>query len=179
MKKYLVAFTATAIFVLSFAGVNAQKSAYTIAVNIKNAKTYVSDDNAGTETKNDKSTLYRINFKAVSDFKNAYKDISDETWEVSKNGYVARFASNSVRTLNCYAKNGTWLHSIQYYDETKLPKDVRALVKSKYYDYSITSVQQINVKRNIEEPIYLVNIKYNNEYKTIRVCEGEMEEVTL
>lgn len=179
MKKYFLAFTATAIFVLSFANSNAQQSAFAIAANIKNLKAYDSADNATAETKNNKRSLYKINFKAASDFKNTYPNISDETWEVPKNGYVARFTSNSVITMNYYDKKGRWLHSIQRYDETKLPKNIRALVKSNYYDYSITSIQEINLNRNNTEPIYLVHIKYDNEHKTLRVCAGEMEELPL
>lgn len=181
MKKYFLAFTATSIFVLSFVQVNAQKSAYAIAAGINNMKAYVSADNAATEAKDDKIGLYKINFKAVSDFKNTYKDISDETWEVKKDGYVARFVSNSVRTLNYYDKKGRWLHRILCYDETKLPKQVRALVKLNYYDYSITSVQEINMKRINGDPVYLVYLKYNynDAFKTVRVCDGEMEEINI
>lgn len=145
----------------------------------KNLTAYVSAEKNMAEKKNYNISLYKINFKAVSDFKNTYTDISDETWEVKKNGYVARFTFNSVITMNYYDKKGRWLHSIQRYDETKLPGNVRALVKSTYYDYSITLVQEINVKRNSEKPIFIVHIKYNDTFKTIRVCDGEMEEVNL
>lgn len=179
MKKYFLPFTATTISTLSCMIVHAQESiARATPGGFKNLTAYVSDA-AAHETKNDKSALYKINFKAVQDFKNTYTDISDETWEVPKNGYVARFVSNSVRTLNYYDKKGGWLYCIQFYDETKLPKNVRSTVKSNYYDYSITSVQEINLTKNNEKPVYLVYLAYNNDHKTIRVCDGEMEEVTL
>jgi len=129
-------------------------------------------------SKKRKECVIKINFKAVQDFKNTYTDISDETGEVPKNGH-ARFVSNSVRTLNYYDKKGGWLYSIQFYDETKLPKNVRATVKNNYYNYSITSVQEINLRKNNENPVYLVYLAYNNDHKTIRVCDGEMEEVAL
>lgn len=182
MKKYFLAFAATLISTASFVNADAQKSMpYANPEDFKNLSAQVSSENTESETKNDKSALYKINFKAVSDFKNTYKDISDERWEESKDGYVAKFVSNSVRTLNYYNKNGKWLHSIQCYDETKLPKDVRASVKISYYDYSITSAQEINMKKNNTEPIFMVYLKHNYDgtFKTIRVCDGEMEEIEL
>ncbi len=71
------------------------------------------------------------------------------------------------------------LHSIQQYDETKLLKTVRASVKSLYYDYLITLVKEVNTKRNQEEPLYFVHLKYNDSFKTIKVYNGELEEVSV
>ncbi len=179
MKKYFLAFTAAAISTATFVNADAQNSmAYANSADVKNLSAYGSP-NTKSETKNDKSALYKINFKAVQNFKNTYTNVWDETWEEVKSGFVARFTSNGVRTQNYYDKNGRWLHSIEYYNETNLPKDVRATVKINYYDYTITSVQEINMTKNNERPIYLVRLKYNNDHKTIRVCDGEMEEIEL
>lgn len=180
MKKNFLVFTAAAIFSVSFINAIAQNSIANIkSEDVKNLTAYVSVDNPMRAAKIDKSALYKINFKAVQDFKNTYTDISDENWETLKDGYIARFSSNSVHTMNYYDKKGRWLYCIQRYDETKLPKNVRGTVKSTYYDYSITSVQEINMTKNNENPIYIVYVADNNDHKTLRVCNGEMEEVNL
>ncbi len=80
---------------------------------------------------------------------------------------------------NYYDKKGRWLYSIAQYDETKMQKTVRASVKSIYYDYSTTVVKEVNTKRNQQEPLYFVHLKYYNSFKTIKVYNGEQEEVTF
>ena len=179
MKKYLLTISATAICNVLFVSADAQKLVNNLAsANFKNVPSVFSEDVSG-ERKEPESVLYKINFKAVSDFKNTYKNISGEIWETSENGSVVRFISSSVRTLNAYDKKGRWLHCIRYYDESKLPENVRARVKSNYYDYSITSAQEISLSRGNKIPVYLVNIAYNDDHKTIRVCDDEMEEIHL
>jgi hypothetical protein len=71
-----------------------------------------------------------------------------------------------------YDKKGYWDATIKYYDEKKLPPDVRAIVKSTYYDYSITSVQEIQKGNKI---VYLVHMQDATTLKSVKVCDGEME----
>ncbi|MGI8952391.1 MAG: hypothetical protein ACR2FN_12510 [Chitinophagaceae bacterium] len=59
------------------------------------------------------------------------------------------------------------------YDETKLPHDVRAQVKSTYYDYAITTVDEVHYQGQI---VYLVHMQDANTWKIIRVnSDGEMD----
>jgi len=57
-----------------------------------------------------------------------------------------------------------------------LPTEVRALVKKTYYDYTISHIDEVH---HAEQPntIYLVLIEDDKTLKTIRVCDGEMEEI--
>jgi len=177
MKKLIPAFTTTFILMVSFILTDAQKSINNAAPNdFKNDIAYASVYERITETKNDNSVLYKINIKAVRDFKITYPAISNEKWEILKDGYIASFVSNAVWKKNYYDKKGRWLYSIYQYDETKLPKNVRASVKSIYYDYAITLVKEVNNKRNDLEPIYFVHLKYNDTFKIIKVCNSELEE---
>lgn len=179
MKTYFLTFAITVSSITTFLNAPAQQSIASLRVSdSKNLIAYVSDTHL-PEAKNDRSTLSKINPKAVHEFKDAYTNVSDETWEELKNGFVATFTSNSVRTMNSYDKNGRWMYCIRYYDETNLPKDIRGTVKSNYYDYTITSVQEINMTRYNKRQIYLVRLAYGNDHKTIRVCDGEMEEIPL
>jgi hypothetical protein len=41
-----------------------------------------------------------------------------------------------------YGKHGYWLYTIRRYDEKNLPADVRALVKSTYYDYTFLHIDK-------------------------------------
>ncbi len=66
------------------------------------------------------------------------------------------------------------MYSILRYDETKLPKDVRATVKSTYYDYAITHVKEISLP---DKTVFLVYLHFNGSWKIVRLCNREMEEI--
>lgn len=180
MKKIIPAVASTLIFTTTSLHTNAEKAnAITRWSEFKNEIVYDSFDKTLPETIADNSILYKISFKAVSHFMTTYPEATDAQWEIVKDGYIANFASNSSSTKIYYNKKGTWLHSINQYDESKLPKSVRARVKSTYYDYTINLVKEVNVDRKDPLPIYLVYIQDGETYKTIRVCDGEMEEIPL
>ena len=54
--------------------------------------------------------------------------------------------------------------------------EVRALVKTTYYDYTISHIDEIHLTEQ-SNTIYLVLIEDDKTFKTIRVCDGEMEEI--
>jgi hypothetical protein len=62
--------------------------------------------------------------------------------------------------------------TISYYDEKKLPDEIRSIVKSTYYDYSITCVEEIHIDSKI---IYIVHMQDDKTWKNVRICDGEME----
>ena len=72
-----------------------------------------------------------------------------------------------------YNRIGDWQYTIVNYDEKKLPEDIRAMVKSTYYDYAITQVEEI-VQQIQNEPSYLIHMKDDKTWKNVLVCNGEM-----
>jgi hypothetical protein len=120
---------------------------------------------AGTET---------ISKKALKNFKASFGNQEAATWYQLPNGFVAHFTVNNIANRSYYDKNGNWLYSTRYYDEKSLPADIRKIVRSTYYDFAITGVQEIKVEEKI---IFLVHVKDEASLKTIRVCEGDMQEI--
>jgi hypothetical protein len=116
--------------------------------------------------------LNAINTKAVRNFDKNYKTVINENWYEVSNGYLAKFTSNGNDNMAAYDRKGHWQFTISYYDEKKLPAEVRATVKSTYYDYSITRVEEIHIDDKI---IYLVHMQDDNTWKNVRICNGEME----
>lgn len=177
MKKYILSLAACSVFTMSFAIAVAQKAFYKAGLKDFKDKIFsVTENKVVLKTYPDYSNLYKINFKAVRDFMTNYKKVYNEKWEILNDGYMASFVLNSVWKKNYYNKNGDWLYMIDQYDETKLPQAVRASVKSIYYDYAITIVQEVNAKRRDQEPSYFIHIKYNNVFKTIKISNDKMEE---
>lgn len=119
------------------------------------------------------ATTISISTKAVKDFTKSYKNIDNAGWFIIKDGYVAEFKKNGIKTKVYYNRKGTWIGNVRSYLEDNLPRNIRHHVKSSYYDYKINYIQEIAVDRNL---VYLVKIEDDTFFKTIRIQDGEMDE---
>jgi len=128
-----------------------------------------------TETKNSINEL-AISPRAVKDFMNTHKNVTGESWMKTKDGFSVRFNSDDVRTTIYYDKKGNWSGSIKIYGEEKMPRDIRHLVKSTYYDYSIVYTQEIETTDSDGVPTYVVCVDDKTKIKMIRISAGEMSE---
>ena len=131
----------------------------------------VTDAAPGNKAVADMATISK---KAIRNFKAEFGKADATKWYQLSNGFAAHFTVNNIQNRSYYDQKGNWLYSTQYYDEKKLPADIRKIVKSTYYDFSISGVQEIRVADKI---IYLVHIKDETNLKTIRVCDGDMQEL--
>lgn len=119
------------------------------------------------------ATTINISTKAVKDFTKKYKNAEHAGWFVIEDGYLAEFKKGGIKTNVYYNRKGLWIGNVRSYFEVNLPRDIRHLVKSTYYDYTINYIQEITVDRNI---VYLVKIEDDSTFKTIRIQDGEMDE---
>ena len=118
------------------------------------------------------SPPYAINIKAVRDFAKSFKDAENVRWYIVPDGFMAYFTEHGIKARAGYDKKGNWLYCMRSYAEACLPKEIRAQVKSIYYDCTITWVNEITYGR---QPIYIVHILDGTCWKNIRIWEGEME----
>ena len=144
-----------------------------------NSSTSLSVSGAGlreARNKKDSNPILRneISIKAVRHFKKYYPTIQDEKWYVITNGYMVKYKEGDVNTRVDYDPQGNWSYTIRYLTESKLPKDVRKLVRSTWYDYAIASIEEIQVDHNF---IYIVHIHEGDDWKMIRVADGEATEI--
>lgn len=115
--------------------------------------------------------LNHLSTKAARDFTERYPDIEGK-WFSAKNGFVVRFYLDSISCRAAYNNRGAWVYTIKVYEEAKLPKAVRHLVKSNYYDYAITQIEEID--RPNERLVYLVHMHDATTWLNVQVSEGEM-----
>ena len=113
-----------------------------------------------------------INARALKEFSKTFKTAANATWYEIKDGFIAKFKDDGIETRVGYNHKGRWMSTIRTYTEANLPRDVRRLVKSTYYDYSIFLVQEVTVG---DKTVYLVKIEDADTLKTIRVIDGEMD----
>jgi hypothetical protein len=116
-----------------------------------------------------------VNTKAVKDFQARFQNVSSTQWFSDQNGYLSYFMLNGFTARASYDLNGHWQYSLVCYNEDKLPRDIRAIVKSTYYDMSITVVEEIQVPANM---FYIMHLEDKANIKIIKVSQqGEMESI--
>jgi hypothetical protein len=115
----------------------------------------------------------KVNAKAIKDFTVRYADAPDAKWYADKNGFVSYFVKDGFGDRVFYDKKGHWQYSLIFYTENKLPRDVRAAVRSTYYDMPITLVEEV---QTTEAKVFIVHIEDRSNIKILRVSEeGEMD----
>ncbi|HZI54604.1 MAG TPA: hypothetical protein VFD56_12900 [Chitinophagaceae bacterium] len=121
----------------------------------------------------DSAVWNEIKTNAIRNFTRDYKNVSNAKWYISGNGFfVVFFASEDISTWVYYNKKGDYERMIRSYKEEKLTAEVRHLVKSTYYDFTIYYVTEVNTDKKIE---YHIKMADKTSWKTIKVVDGEME----
>jgi len=115
-----------------------------------------------------------VNIKVVRSFRKTHPDVSNEKWDIQDGYYFVNFSIDQVKYKIVYTKNGSLDYALKMYDEKNLPKEVRAAVKSRYYDYTIHTAQELNIKN---KTIYIIQMSDSISWKSVRVCDGEIEEI--
>ena len=115
-----------------------------------------------------------INEKVSKSFAKSFKETSNSKWFEINKRYLVKFISNDLKNQALFTKNGTLIYHIVYGYEKNLPANTKSLVKSKYFDYTITSA--INVKQD-QRDIWVVNLEDDKKYVIVRVEENEMQEI--
>ena len=168
MKKNLVALVIVSVATL--AGINKANAQI-----VSNSSSLEYQMNA-TKTKDIMNEPVAIRPRALKDFANTHKNVTNESWMKTKNGFSVMFISDGIRTTIYYDKKGNWAGSIKIYGEEKMLREIRHVVKSTYYDYNIVYAQEIETTDSDGIPTYVICLEDKSKIKLIRVSAGEMNE---
>jgi len=116
-----------------------------------------------------------VNVKAVKHFTKQFGANNQAKWYQTSEAFVAQFISNGIETKVVYDLKGNWHSMLRTYSEDKMPFDVRDLVKSTYYDFSIMVVYEITHADNVA---YILKIQDSKTIKTLRVRDGNVEVIS-
>jgi hypothetical protein len=159
MKKLMIA-TLITIVALSGCAFSQQGGQTLVAANVKPVRPqnqFIND----------------INVRAMRNFVSRYGEVEDTKWHRTKDSYIAVFNRDSVQHRVIYSQRGDLNFIMKYYDESHMARNIRAQVKSIYYDYKIFIIQEI------ESPnyptTYIVNLQGDTDWKKVRLCQGDME----
>jgi hypothetical protein len=114
-----------------------------------------------------------INARAIKDFNARFNGANNAMWFSDRNGFTTYFIKDGYGDRVFYDKKGHWQYALIFYSEDKLPRDVRAAVKSTYFDMAITLVEEV---QTIEAKVYIVHLEDKTNIKILKVNdEGEFE----
>lgn len=117
--------------------------------------------------------LSSINSKAIKHFGKSYHKQNNAAWFAVSDGFVAIFSADGIKTKMYYDTKGRPVGEVRTYQEDKLPKEIRHMVKSTYYDFNIFVVDEVTLGT---AKVYLVKIEDSKSFKTIRIQDDEMTE---
>jgi hypothetical protein len=122
--------------------------------------------------------LNELNTRAVRNFTRDYKNVTDAKWfKLSKGYFVVYFTMDGIKTTAVYNNGGYCERIFRDYREDKLPRQIRHLVKSTYYDFSIYLVHEVTINDITAYVVIMKDKTPENKisWKIIKVADGEME----
>ena len=180
MKEKLFAFYAYAILLFTIVlSSNAQNldSVGKLDLYSFDDTTYAALNEQNTTRDSASLRLNERNPNAVRSFARDFRNSSDVRWIKSEKGFfVAYFADNDIQNWIVYNSRGSCEAMIRYYYEEKLPRSVRHVVKSAYYDFGIFCVNEITVNGITVYTVTLMDKTRDTIFwKIVQVVDSEME----
>ncbi|THU41741.1 hypothetical protein FAM09_06475 [Niastella caeni] len=118
--------------------------------------------------------INKIHVKAMRDFLKRDKTATNTDWMVVETGVVVKYTDKkNSRCRTVYNCRGEFSYTVRQYAESNMDRDVRAIVKSQYYDYTITLVEQI--EQPAKPLVYVVHLEDATSLKNILVSERDIE----
>ena len=115
--------------------------------------------------------INNIPAKAIRYVMKNYEEARNMVWDVLNNGFRVYLVSKGVRTKIVFSKNGAMGSVTRYLDEDKFPRPIHGIVKQQYADFIIGSIREVT---ETDKRFYLVDIRNENQWKSIHVTEKEI-----
>ena len=120
------------------------------------------------------SNLNYVSIWAIRDFLDRYSNVDNAKWFLTPDGgFESYFVQDGYGDRIFYDKKGYWLYSLITYGENKLPRDIRYVVRSTYFDFMIVIVEELQMAGGIE---YIISLEDKTNIKVVKVNgAGDME----
>ena len=109
--------------------------------------------------------------KATRDFWMRAGDQRNTQWYKLSEGYLAEYYDGSKQAHYLYDQKGNFSYSMFTYTEKEMPADVRHLVRSNYYDFTIGWVKEVE---EADTRAYVVHIEDSVSWKDVVVQDGNL-----
>jgi hypothetical protein len=167
MKKFfLTGFITCIATLISYSNSQAQSSGGSAKAMSKSLLTDMNTSVSGIYPLKD------LKAKALKHFTQSFKQATNVNWYSVKDGIMAYFIEDGIKTRACYTNKGAWLYNLRNYSGKFLPADERRQIKYTFIDYDITWVNEIKTPK---EMIYMVHIEDSTRFKIVRLSGGDLE----
>ena len=173
MKKILFAIVAGLISALALTNESYAQTQDDLA-SVAPAKNYHKKSNDNVSDNSNTINLNMANTKAFKNFRKQYK-VNNEKWVLGTDCIIPNYKLDGVNHFVYYDKKGHWAACVKAYNEDKMPRDIRKMIKQEYYDYKILTAQEVETYQSHSGPTYIVTIEDNKNVKLIRIEDGEMD----
>lgn len=109
--------------------------------------------------------------RATRDFWDRVGDRNTARWYKLANGFMAEYHEGTTQADFLYDQKGNFAYSMLTYTEKEMPADVRHLVRSNYYDFTIGWVKEVNES---DTKAYVVHIEDTASWKDLVVQDGDI-----
>ena len=116
--------------------------------------------------------LNEIDSRAVRSFVGTFWNATDANWVTYPGGYVVYFTKNGISNRAYYTRSGDLECTIRQYAEKDMPADIRHMVKSAFYDYSIFLVHEVTTRGKTR---FVIKIEDKTSFKEIRIDDEGLE----
>lgn len=116
----------------------------------------------------------RVDTRVMRNFLKSFHETGDQKWYRYNDRYVVYFDSNAVHYRIEYDSKGNWSGTEKVYKENKLDRSIRKVVKSVYFDFAITGVQEILLPGAVAGPVYIVHLEDKYSFKEVCVYDNEL-----
>ncbi|MBV8388453.1 MAG: hypothetical protein JO080_01500 [Mucilaginibacter sp.] len=117
-------------------------------------------------------TKAMVSQQVAESFASLFKDAEEPQWYKADQNYVVDFIMNNQVNKAEFTKNGRLVYHMAFGNEKQMPTDIRTMVKSKYFDFSINSTVQINYE---DKNAWIVNVEDAKQFLVLRVVDGVMD----
>lgn len=113
--------------------------------------------------------------KVTRSFSESFKNVVPEWFAMGKT-YLARFTLSNLPARALFSKNGAMLYCITYGSEQSLPRNVRSMIRSTYYDYTINGVTRVDSQVGDEQhTAWIANLQSGDQLMVVKVIGRDME----
>jgi hypothetical protein len=111
--------------------------------------------------------------KLLSNFEKQFKTETEPAIYASKNGFIVQSQADNHKVTAAYSAKGNWVYSITHFASDNLAKNVMDLVRENYENYYISGMEKVDQPGY--NSVFIVHIKNNDSYKTVRVTNNDVE----
>lgn len=120
------------------------------------------------------TSVASVNVDVANAFRRSFPGAQNLKWYQYDRDYIAKFILKDMDHNALYRKSGMLVYDISYGYEQHVPESVRSIVSRAYDNYKI--IRGIHISAQGRD-IWMIKMEGMKKYLTLRVEEGEIDEV--